>query len=144
MSNSESKPVDVFAPEHRKNARRLARTGRQLVRELARIREQRGLSRADVAATMGIHRSGVSRFERGESDPRLSTILRYAHAAGAVVHIKVEPVEECEDRERLLPLDRHRIGVWLQDDESDSSATRGEVQWSTGGLSVPVPKVLQR
>jgi len=53
-------------------------------------RKQSGLSQKQVAAAMGTTQSAVSDFERGETDPQLSTIQRYARATGARVRILVD------------------------------------------------------
>src|SRR5262249_59357069 len=50
---------------------------RALVRELAEARERAGLTQAEVARRMGTTQPAVARLERGEADPRLSTIERY-------------------------------------------------------------------
>ena len=39
--------------------------------DLASIRQQLGLSQADVAALAGVNKSTVSRYERGETAPRV-------------------------------------------------------------------------
>lgn len=53
-------------------------------------RKQSGLSQKQVAAAMGTTQSAVSDFERGETDPQLSTIQRYARATGARVRVLVD------------------------------------------------------
>lgn len=50
---------------------------------LQRLREQTGLSQAEVARRMGTSPASVWRLEHGRWDPRLSTILRYGDAIGA-------------------------------------------------------------
>lgn len=89
---------DLHTEASRQNARRLARAGRRLIQDLAAIRTERGYTAKDVAEAIGIHRSGVSRFENREADPRLETVLRYAHAVGAMVSIRVERAEDFERR----------------------------------------------
>ena len=49
---------------------------------LATARRAAGLTQADIAAEMGTTQAAISRLERGDSDPRLSTVLRYLRAAG--------------------------------------------------------------
>ena len=53
-------------------------------------RTQSGLSQKYVAAEMRTTQSAVSDFERGETDPQLSTIQRYARATGAKVRILID------------------------------------------------------
>jgi predicted transcriptional regulator len=49
-----------------------------------------GLSQTVVAARMGTSQSALARIEAGESDPRLSTIERYAQAIGdEIAHRRV-------------------------------------------------------
>jgi ribosome-binding protein aMBF1 (putative translation factor) len=55
---------------------------RRLVASLAERRRSMGLSQTLVAARMGTSQSALARIEAGESDPRLSTIERYALALG--------------------------------------------------------------
>jgi DNA-binding XRE family transcriptional regulator len=58
-----------------------ART-RALVKALAQARERAGLTQTEVARLMGTTQPAVARLERGEADPRLSTIERYAEVIG--------------------------------------------------------------
>ena len=55
---------------------------RRLIASLAERRRSMGLSQTLVAARMGTSQSALARIEAGESDPRLSTIERYARAIG--------------------------------------------------------------
>lgn len=47
---------------------------------LAYERRRRALSMNALAALAGTHASEISRLERGHRDPRLSTMVRVAHA----------------------------------------------------------------
>ena len=58
---------------------------RELLRALARRREQLGLSQTAVAARMRTSQSAVARLEAGETDARLSTVERFAAALGQQV-----------------------------------------------------------
>lgn len=49
-------------------------------RNVATTRTQRQLSQTEVSSRSGIHATEVSRIERGLRDPRLSTVIRLAHA----------------------------------------------------------------
>lgn len=51
-----------------------------LIDSLVACRDARGLSQKEVAARMGVKQPTVSGFENEGSDPRLSTIQRYARA----------------------------------------------------------------
>lgn len=63
---------------------------RRLISSLAARRRSMGLSQTVVAARMGTSQSALARIEAGESDPRLSTIERYAQAIGdEIAHRRV-------------------------------------------------------
>lgn len=49
-----------------------------------------GLSQRDVAVAMGTAQSAVSDIERGQVEPRLSTLARYVRACGARLDVRVE------------------------------------------------------
>jgi DNA-binding XRE family transcriptional regulator len=55
---------------------------------LITARKAAGLTQKDVAAAMETTQSAVSDFERGGSDPHLSTMQRYARAVGARVVVR--------------------------------------------------------
>jgi len=55
---------------------------RRLLRSLATRRRELGLSQTLVAARMGTSQSALARLEGGDSDPRISTVERYALAVG--------------------------------------------------------------
>ncbi len=50
----------------------------RLGRNLAAIRQRRGLSQEELAATLGIHRTYVGGLERGERNVTLRTVERLA------------------------------------------------------------------
>jgi transcriptional regulator with XRE-family HTH domain len=60
---------------------------RRLLRELAAKRVEMGLSQKIVAALMGTTRPALARLERGEIDPKLSTLERYAEALGLSIAV---------------------------------------------------------
>lgn len=62
-----------------------------LLLQLLAARRTGGLTQASVAAAMGTTQSAVSDLERGGSDPRLSTLQRYARAVGRRVAVRVIP-----------------------------------------------------
>lgn len=55
---------------------------RRLLKSLSQRRQRLGISQTVVAARMGTSQSALARIESGESDPRLSTVERYALALG--------------------------------------------------------------
>ncbi|HEY7359035.1 MAG TPA: helix-turn-helix transcriptional regulator [Ktedonobacterales bacterium] len=66
-----------------------ARRQRLLLRELAEKREELGLSQAEVAARMGTSQSALARLERGEGNPTLATVERYASAMGKKIEWRI-------------------------------------------------------
>jgi transcriptional regulator with XRE-family HTH domain len=63
---------------------------RRLLRELVEKRVELGLSQKVVAAAMGTTQPALARLERGEIDPKLSTLERYAEALGQRILIAVK------------------------------------------------------
>lgn len=84
--------------EHFKWLRRMARrqldNDKGLIKILKSIREDKKLSQGEIAFRMGITQPAVSAIEKGNSDPNLGTIRRYANALGYVVSFKVSPYDE--------------------------------------------------
>ena len=60
---------------------------RRLLRELAARRVELGLSQKIVAKLMGTTQPALARLERGEIDPKLSTLERYAEALGVSISL---------------------------------------------------------
>ena len=58
-----------------------------IVQALVAIRIDRGLSQKAVAQRMWVTRPSVSVFESHKQQPRLDTLLRYAHAVGADLQV---------------------------------------------------------
>jgi len=67
---------------------------RALLDDLVRLRNAKGLSQQQVAERMNRDRTSVTKFERVDSNPRLSTIRRYALAVGARITHQVETVDD--------------------------------------------------
>jgi transcriptional regulator with XRE-family HTH domain len=59
---------------------RLAREG--LARNLRQARKRAGLTQERLSSLARLHRTEISLLERGERDPRLSTVVRLAQAIG--------------------------------------------------------------
>ncbi|GAA4388103.1 helix-turn-helix domain-containing protein [Tsukamurella soli] len=74
-------------------AAELAAVPFRLVDDLVSVRHRRDLTQAQVARLMNRHEAQVSRFENEVSDPRLSTVMRYAYAIGARIHLRIEEVD---------------------------------------------------
>lgn len=106
--------LDLTSDSHVENAVRLTQMRRRLFNELIGIREMRHISQAQVARAIGINRSGISRFESDieGSNPTMDVVLRYAHAVGASIQLRVEPVEpqlRVEARLRSVPAGEFKI-----------------------------------
>jgi transcriptional regulator with XRE-family HTH domain len=72
-------------------AKHLARADYLLIRDLVQVRIDSGKSQEDIAELLGISQQAVSKIERYDSDPKLSTLRRYSNAVGALVVHVVEP-----------------------------------------------------
>ncbi|MEV6897473.1 helix-turn-helix transcriptional regulator [Amycolatopsis sp. NPDC051372] len=82
--------IDLNDPEQQL-ARELTRGDFAWIDQLVGLRRRLGLSQAQVAERMGRSQSVVSDIETMSTDPRLSTLRRYAMALGAVVKHRVLP-----------------------------------------------------
>jgi transcriptional regulator with XRE-family HTH domain len=51
--------------------------------ELGKLRLDRKLSQAELAAKVGTRQANISRLERGQGNPRLKTLLKIAQALDA-------------------------------------------------------------
>ena len=71
---------------------------RELLRALAAKRVQLGLTQRAVAVRMKTSQAAVARLERGEVDPKLSTIERFAAAVGQQVTWQVVDDETSPNR----------------------------------------------
>jgi transcriptional regulator with XRE-family HTH domain len=56
---------------------------------LGRLREEAGLTQAEVAQRMAVSPAAIWKLEHGRMDPRMSTVLRYGDAIGARIHIRL-------------------------------------------------------
>jgi len=54
----------------------------ELIDTLLRMREQAGLTQEELANRMGTNKSNICRLERGNTNPSLSTLKKYAKACG--------------------------------------------------------------
>lgn len=64
---------------------------RRLLRDLAATRKRLGITQETVAARMETSQSAVARMERGELNPKLSTIEGYATAIGRRLEWRIVP-----------------------------------------------------
>ena len=78
-------PRDVIG-----GVKRVPRTGSQraqsgFAENLRRHRAEAGISQERLGFLCGLHRTEISLLERGERDPRLSTVVRLARGLGVSV-----------------------------------------------------------
>ena len=69
----------------------------ELLYALIEARKAAGLTQRQVAEILGVKQPTVAKFEHHDSDPKLSTIRRYALAVGAHVRHEVLPAEQMSD-----------------------------------------------
>ena len=75
----------------RARAKVLAREDRAMKTELIKLRREAGLTQKQVAEIIGVSQQAINKLERYDSDPKLSTLRRYANAVGALVAHNVVP-----------------------------------------------------
>lgn len=86
--------LDVYIAEQMQNpqfagAYADAETRAALLAGCVKARKNSGLTQTDVARIMETTQSAVSEFEGGGTDPRLSTLQRYARAIGAEIVVSL-------------------------------------------------------
>lgn len=69
---------------------------------IARLREDRGLSQADLASKVGISQPTLSRFERGAGKPDALTMKKLAAELGVSVDAVNRRIDEVLDRAKRL------------------------------------------
>ena len=77
---------------------------RSLGAALQRIRESAGISRETLQMRPGIHRNTITRYEKGEANPNLKTLIMLTNALGYEVTVsfterKVTPNDWVDQRE---------------------------------------------
>jgi len=85
------------------SAAAIAATLDQVGARLHRLRTQRSLSLADVAARTGISKSTMSRLENGQRRPTLELLLVLSHAYRVPLNDLVDAPEEGDPRLHLKP-----------------------------------------
>jgi transcriptional regulator with XRE-family HTH domain len=73
-------------------AERDTSASRVFAANMRRARQRRGLSQERLAYACGLHRTEISLLERGERDPRLSTVVRLARALECTASSLLEDV----------------------------------------------------
>ena len=69
-----------------------ARRRREFLRQLAECRKRAGMTRTVVAGKMGTSEAAVARLEAGSTDPRWSSVERFAAAVGVRLDVHLTPV----------------------------------------------------
>jgi transcriptional regulator with XRE-family HTH domain len=67
-----------------------------LLDSLVKLRHALKLSQTEVAKRMSIRQPAVSQFENESSDPRMSTLQRYARAVEAKIRFAIEMPANCD------------------------------------------------
>jgi len=63
----------------------------ELVLQIIKLRQERGMSQADLAKAIGTRQANVSRLERFDANLTLGTLEKVARALGANLRIDLEP-----------------------------------------------------
>jgi DNA-binding XRE family transcriptional regulator len=90
VSNSDSIFVSDPNDLQQMIASELVNQTQDMLDDLLELRKRKGMTQQDIAETIGVTRTAVTAFERYASDPKLSTLIRYAMAVGARLNIAVE------------------------------------------------------
>ena len=64
----------------------------EIISEMIRAREDRGMSQRELETVSGVAQPVISRVERGTTDPRVSTLLKLLASLGKT--LKVDPLED--------------------------------------------------
>lgn len=68
----------------------------EIIDKLVKLRKALRLNQTEVARRMGVRQPTVSGFETEGSDPRLSTLQRYARAVEAALRVDLELPADCD------------------------------------------------
>ena len=63
----------------------------ELVLQIIKLRQQRGMTQSDLAKAIGTRQANVSRLERFDANLTLGTLEKVAQALGANLRIDLEP-----------------------------------------------------
>ncbi len=63
----------------------------ELVLQIIKLRQERGMTQADLAKAIGTRQANVSRLERLDANLTLGTLKKVARALGASLRIDLEP-----------------------------------------------------
>ena len=122
MSNSDSIFVSDPNDLQQMIASELVSQTQDMLDDLLELRKRKGMTQQDIAETIGVTRTAVTAFERYDSDPKLSTLIRYAMAVGARLNIAVE------DGDAWAKLERERKYIAEFVGGSDRREAEGAVE----------------
>lgn len=60
------------------------------IRDLQRIRLQKGITQTKLSEMTGVRQTAISRLEKGETNPRIDTVVKIAHALGMKIVLETE------------------------------------------------------
>lgn len=114
--------ADLHEPQAvSRRARAMVENRLDFLRELVERRIALGLTQAEIADLLGITPQAVSKYERYDWDPRLSTLERYANAVGVVLETTVS---ECP---------------WSSSSGGEKAAFRVSIHSDEGHTSISLP-----
>jgi len=123
-----SLPTQLSFEELVVRAAELAESDEQLMSALIEARKAAGLTQRQVADMLGIAQPTVAKFEAHDSDPKLSTVRRYALTVGAHIDHVVTT------REPVV----NPVQAWIASD-----APRVTVGVRAGVTSTPAPELAE-
>jgi len=132
-----SDDFDAYLAEQLKNpefaaAYADATTRDQLIDQLVDRRKAQRLTQTEVGHRMGnVRQATVSGFEREGSDPRLSTLQRYARAVGARLAIEVAEEDRGAAVKEYLTVDEVAAHAGVTPSTITAYNTRGQMPRST-------------
>ena len=101
----------------------------QIGREIERIRMRHKLSQGELAEIIGTKQSGISRLERGDALPSVSTLKKIAEKLGEYVEIKfrlasnvAENPQRISETATLSPVQLKDLGMQNNIEIADNSA----------------------
>ena len=95
--NKDFLEMENETPSERR-ARILAENDGDMLSDLIALRKSKRITQQVLAERMGVTQATVASFERYDSDPKLSTIRRYAHALEALInHVVVADNDQFAD-----------------------------------------------
>ncbi|MFJ9370458.1 hypothetical protein ACIRRA_39385 [Nocardia sp. NPDC101769] len=85
--------IPLADDRHVEIAMRLTQTRRRMLNDLIGLRKHQRILQSEIAEATGLTAAEVAAFEDDPelADPTFDFLLRYAHAIGAVVEMKVVP-----------------------------------------------------